>query len=280
MSSPERLNVLLSRARNGLIIIGNSETFLKSRSGKETWSKFFDMIKRLGYFYEGLPVRCEQHNDTKNVLGLPEDFERLCPGGGCTEPWSVPFITFPDSGDCLNPWLYSGATMSCGVHTCPRKCHRPQGHKDLTCAGRTKVELPCGHSISRGCNQSKVSPPDMCFACKIARRKAGVDTAADGDGAGTNDRPSTSVDPRPPASPTSTALLRRDRQTATAGDKRSWRSDQSADYPTNVFDKYCGPRRSTDTYKDGLFSRSKPQPGSSQEGSDHKGSWRPTHSKW
>ena len=37
MSSPERLNVLLSRARTGLIIIGDSETFLKSRGGKEIW---------------------------------------------------------------------------------------------------------------------------------------------------------------------------------------------------------------------------------------------------
>ena len=41
MSSPERLNVLLSCARMGLIIIGNSETFLKSRSGRELWTKFF-----------------------------------------------------------------------------------------------------------------------------------------------------------------------------------------------------------------------------------------------
>ena len=93
MSSPERLNVLLSRARNGLIIIGNSETFLKSRSGKEIWSKFFDMIQQQGYFYEGLPVRCEQHDKVENVLKSPEDFERLCPDGGCSEPWFVPFLT-------------------------------------------------------------------------------------------------------------------------------------------------------------------------------------------
>ena len=89
MSSPERLNVLLSRARIGLIIIGNSETFLKSRSGKEIWSKFLEMIKRLGYIYEGLPVRCEQHSDIKNVLKDPEAFETLCPDGGCSEPWFV-----------------------------------------------------------------------------------------------------------------------------------------------------------------------------------------------
>ena len=283
MSSPERLNVLLSRARNGLIIIGNSETFLKSRSGKETWFKFFDMIKRLGCFYEGLPVRCEQHNDTKNVLRLSEDFEKLCPDGGCTEPWSVPFLVLPGSGNCLNPWLYSGATMSCGVHTCLRKCHRPQNHKDLTCAERTKVPLPCGHSISRGCNQSKASLSDTCFACNLARRKAEVDAAADGDGAGTNDRRSTSVDPQPPASPTSTTSPWRVRQTATTGNNRSWRSGQPTDHSTTVFNKYRGPRQSTDTYTDGLFSRPKPQPDSSyasQEGSDRKGSWRPTNSRW
>ncbi|KAF9791979.1 P-loop containing nucleoside triphosphate hydrolase protein [Thelephora terrestris] len=89
MSSPERLNVLLSRARTGLIVVGDSETFLKSESGKELWTKFFDMIKRLGYFYEGLPVRCEQHNDFENVLRLPKDFAELCPDGGCIEPWFV-----------------------------------------------------------------------------------------------------------------------------------------------------------------------------------------------
>jgi len=89
MSSPERLNVLLSRARLGLIIVGNSETFLKSRGGKEIWSKFFDMVKRLGYFYEGLPVRCEQHSDVEDVLKVPEAFETLCPDGGCSEPWFV-----------------------------------------------------------------------------------------------------------------------------------------------------------------------------------------------
>ena len=90
MSSPERLNVLLSRARIGLVIIGNSDTFLKSRSGKELWTKFFDMIKERGHFYEGLPVQCDRHNDVKNIVRSPEDFLKLCPDGGCSEPWSVP----------------------------------------------------------------------------------------------------------------------------------------------------------------------------------------------
>ena len=280
MSSPERLNVLLSRARNGLIIIGNSETFLKSRSGKETWSKFFDLIKRLGYFYEGLPVRCEQHNDVKNVLRLPEDFERLCPDGGCTESWSVPFLTLPSFADCLNSCSYSGITMKCGIHTCPRKCHNPQVHKDLTCARTSKVQLPCGHSASRRCGQSKALP-DTCFACNLAKRKAGVDNTTDEDGAGTSGQSSAPVDPQPPTSPTSPTSSWRDRKAGTTDDSRSWRSSRSTDHSTKVFDNYRGPRRSTDTYKDGLFGRPKPQPDSSYSyDPNRKDSWRPTNSKW
>ena len=236
MSSPERLNVLLSRARNGLIIIGNSETFLKSRSGKEIWTKFLDMIKRLGYFYGGLPVRCEQHNDTKNILRLPEDFERLCPDGGCSKPWFVP--SHIGSTVCLNPWLYSGNTMNCGIHTCPRKCHDPQDHKGLECTRRVRLELPCGHSVSVSCHKSRT--PDTCFACNLAKRKTEVDNAAGGDEAWVTGRPSVSTDPQSPTPPKSPTFSWRERRIATTTDSGSWRGDRRADRSTGVFDKYVG----------------------------------------
>ena len=171
MSSPERLNVLLSRARTGLIIIGNSEAFLKSRSGKEIWTKFFNMIKRLGYFYGGLPVRCEQHNDVKNILRVPEHFTNLCPDGGCSEPWFVPCRVLVDYADHWICWLYSGVTMSCGAHVCPRKCHGRQGHNDLICLARVQTTLACGHSIT--CHQSQ-GPLGACATCKLTQRNATV----------------------------------------------------------------------------------------------------------
>ena len=236
MSSPERLNVLLSRARNGLVIIGNSETFLKSRTGKEIWTRFFDMIKRLGYFYEGLPVRCEQHNDTKNILRLPEDFERLCPDGGCSELWFVPSSI--DSPLCLNPWLYSGNMMNCGIHTCPRKCHTPQDHKVLKCTWKMRLELPCGHRVSLGCHQSKT--PDACFACKLAKRKAEADNAAGGNETEVSDRSSASADSRSPTPLKSPTFSWRDRRTTTTTDSGSWRGGQRAGHSTGVFDKYVG----------------------------------------
>lgn len=87
MSAPERLNVLLSRARNALIMIGNSETFKNARKGQNLWRRFFSLLQQHGHFYDGLPIKCEKHPDRKAILGTPDDFELRCPDGGCTEPW-------------------------------------------------------------------------------------------------------------------------------------------------------------------------------------------------
>ena len=87
MSSPERLNVLLSRARNGLILIGDAETFISSRKGGQLWKRFMDMLKAKNHIYSGLPVKCEQHPTRLAILQSPEDFDKHCPEGGCNEPW-------------------------------------------------------------------------------------------------------------------------------------------------------------------------------------------------
>ena len=85
MSSPERLNVLLSRARNALIMLGNGETFRKARKGAEQWCKLFTLLGH--HIYTGFPVKCERHQDTVATLGKPEDFDIFCPDGGCTAKW-------------------------------------------------------------------------------------------------------------------------------------------------------------------------------------------------
>ena len=87
MSSSERLNVLLSRARDGLILIGNSSTFLGARKGKELWNSFFDLMKAGHHIYHGLPVKCEQHQGRNAILSRAIDFDIECPDGGCKEPW-------------------------------------------------------------------------------------------------------------------------------------------------------------------------------------------------
>lgn len=96
MFAPERLNVLLSRARDGLIIIGNSETFKKSKKGGVLWGSFFEMMESEKIIFDGLPVKCQRHPTTTAHLSAPEDFEKLAPDGGCTEPWQV-YVAVTDS---------------------------------------------------------------------------------------------------------------------------------------------------------------------------------------
>jgi len=87
MCSPERLNVLLSRARNALIMIGNAKTFKKARKGGELWRSLFDLLGHGKHIYQGFPVKCERHPDTKAILEQPADFDEFCPDGGCNLPW-------------------------------------------------------------------------------------------------------------------------------------------------------------------------------------------------
>lgn len=49
MAAPQRLNVLLSRARNAMIVFGSAETFKNSRKGKETYTKFFEHMTGAGH---------------------------------------------------------------------------------------------------------------------------------------------------------------------------------------------------------------------------------------
>lgn len=92
MSAPERLNVLITRARNGIVLIGNMDTFMNSKKGKATWHPFFDLLKSKGHLYDGLPVYCGKHPQRTALLKNPIDFDKSCPDGGCTELWYVAFF--------------------------------------------------------------------------------------------------------------------------------------------------------------------------------------------
>lgn len=155
MYSPERLNVLLSRARNGLIMIGNSKTFKGSRKGKELWTKLFGMLSEGKHIYDGLPIFCERHPDRKEVVSNAEEFNEKSPDGGCTEP--------------------CGTTLSCKTHKCQSKCHNIADHTKIQCEERVEDKCDKGHLSSRRCHQPK--PP--CKTCELDAKRARAKALAD-----------------------------------------------------------------------------------------------------
>ncbi|KAJ6117876.1 hypothetical protein N7523_005782 [Penicillium sp. IBT 18751x] len=137
MAAPERLNVLLSPARNVLILVGNSETFVSSRKGQKVWKPLIDQLKTNGHLYNGLPVRCENHPEKNAIIRIPEDFDRETPDGGCSAP--------------------CGVKLNCGLHECQSKCHQLLDHSEMTCTRIVKWKCPRGHSSSLPCAQVKGS---------------------------------------------------------------------------------------------------------------------------
>ncbi|KAF5345153.1 hypothetical protein D9758_009721 [Tetrapyrgos nigripes] len=147
LASPERLNVLLSRARNALIMIGNSDTFTQARKGKELWEKLVELLKAGGHIYDGFPVKCEQHPDRVGVLSKAIQFESECPDGGCSEP--------------------CGAKLSCGLHACPSKCHQLYDHSKMKCTAVIPLQCSKGHNRTRRCNETDTG---VCKKCEKIRK--------------------------------------------------------------------------------------------------------------
>ena len=146
LSQPERVNVLLSRARNAMFIIGNVDTFLRSRKGKALWQNLLELLKIGSHIYDGFPVRCERHPDRKSILSSPQDFEE-CPDGGCSEPCTT--------------------KLNCGIHDCPQRCHQLYDHSKMQCKQIFNYKCPVGHAQSWECHASK---PSVCQACEKKKK--------------------------------------------------------------------------------------------------------------
>ncbi|RTE73245.1 hypothetical protein BHE90_012334 [Fusarium euwallaceae] len=137
LQARERLVVLLSRARNGLIIFGNMDTFMKSRKGGEMWTEYFDALKKNECLFDGVPVFCERHPETSMLLKSPGDFDAMCPDGGCSKP--------------------CGVKLSCGKHICSRRCHRLQDHSQIVCQEQVQRTCDRGHKTKVPCGDTSGS---------------------------------------------------------------------------------------------------------------------------
>lgn len=137
LKEPERVNVMLSRAKICEIIIGNSETLTQSRGGS-LWQKILNHLKCCGSFLEGLPVQCQTHPEERQCLKTPEDFAKHCSDGGCTK--------------------ICGNDLECG-HKCTARCHGATGTcstlcrvgVDTVCAGKIKhpLKMRCGGKLPK-----------------------------------------------------------------------------------------------------------------------------------
>ncbi|KAL7565937.1 hypothetical protein ACA910_008397 [Epithemia clementina (nom. ined.)] len=143
LKEPQRVNVLLSRARHGMILIGNANT-LVSGSGKGTWGPIFDLLNEEGQVMKGLPTVCQVHrNDDPILLSSRQQFRAYRPNGGCTRKCNY--------------------RLGCG-HVCPMCCHpTDQSHTNVQCfepCARAPPDCNRGHRCTKLCC-------DLCGPCHM-----------------------------------------------------------------------------------------------------------------
>eukprot|EP00762_Andalucia_godoyi_P003574 ANDGO_00643.mRNA.1 Helicase required for RNAi-mediated heterochromatin assembly 1 len=147
LAEPERVNVLLSRARLGMILFGDMETLTNAsnRKGAELWKKinYFLSDDTRRSVVSGLPVRCDRHPAQLNYLATVDDFKKSAPDGGCLSSCTYVFET-------------------CG-HKCGRKCHRLEGHESVRCTSDVRSTCEKGHPLHFKCH---VGRPSICKICE------------------------------------------------------------------------------------------------------------------
>ncbi|OCF35130.1 hypothetical protein I316_03171 [Kwoniella heveanensis BCC8398] len=127
LKSANRTNVALSRAKQGMVILGNAGLFASQSS---MWRSVLDTLEAQEAVFDHIPLRCELHPG--------HDF------GKVQRPGVIPMVA-PDGG-CL---AHCQVELRCG-HTCPRLCHpADRQHNNVKCIEPCSVGLPCSGDPQR-----------------------------------------------------------------------------------------------------------------------------------
>ena len=127
LKTSNRINVLLSRARHGMYVIGNAHT---ARS-ISMWDQVITILENDGNLGHTLALCCPRHKDTPIEVSEPDDFSVLSPEGGCNRK-------------CIS-------RLRCG-HACINKCHAEPLHDAVRCLERCqRVKKGCEHACPKVC---------------------------------------------------------------------------------------------------------------------------------
>lgn len=138
LRTPNRVCVALSRARNGLYILGNMGLLSKAHP---LWAQIEQTLTDNGQLGDGFPLRCDRHHQSSRIVKRLEEFPL---GSFCREACGLP--------------------LSCS-HICQLGCHKTGPHttrclelvvKKLNCSHQH--QMPCHEDIRRfSCTESVTS---------------------------------------------------------------------------------------------------------------------------
>ncbi|KAI1439194.1 hypothetical protein GGR50DRAFT_7191 [Xylaria sp. CBS 124048] len=150
LNTPNRINVLLSRAKHGMYLIGNSDTY----GNVPMWAEVIAMLHEGGNIGPVLHLQCPRHPNDPIEMTRPDHFLQFSPEGGCNRPCDQ---RLPCGHKCINrchaqiihsavkcleqcPRLKKGCD-----HPCKLSCGDPCERKCTEMLMKLNIVLPCGH---------------------------------------------------------------------------------------------------------------------------------------
>lgn len=94
------MNVLISRAKEGMFIFGNGQ--MLQEKAPNVWGPIIQLLSQKKLILNHIPIVCKNHPNTHYEIQNSNDFKTLSPEGGCE--------------------LQCEYKLKCG-HTCKLKCH-------------------------------------------------------------------------------------------------------------------------------------------------------------
>ncbi|KAF2718114.1 hypothetical protein K431DRAFT_275483 [Polychaeton citri CBS 116435] len=129
LRTSNRINVLLSRARHGMYIIGNTAT----SAHVPMWNQVLEILGKDQLVGDHLQLRCSRHPEDNLQVKEPDDFATVSPEAGCN--------------------LMCTKMLGCG-HSCVSKCHSEKMHEAFYCTKPcTRLMKGCEHSCPYVCGQ-------------------------------------------------------------------------------------------------------------------------------
>ncbi len=151
LKTSNRINVLLSRARHGMYIIGNANT----ARPVPMWDKVITILEKDGNIGQTLALCCPRHKETQIDVSKPDDFSIFSPEGGCNRR-------------CISQ-------LSCG-HACINKCHSEPLHNAVRCLERCqRIKKGCDHACLKVCgdpcdSKCQTQIPNITLPCGHAKK--------------------------------------------------------------------------------------------------------------
>ncbi|KAG0380217.1 hypothetical protein BGX24_009554 [Mortierella sp. AD032] len=157
LKSPNRTNVLLSRAQHGMYLIGKASLMNQSKHG--IWPTVMDELEAHDRIGDGFPIICKNHPDSFRYVDSAEKLKIAAPNGGC----------HPDDDGHLLVKCFQPCPRLQPVcrHACPKLC----GDKCGLCMEIVSpMALACGHILEEPRCWQKQDPSKIICTVKVVRK--------------------------------------------------------------------------------------------------------------